>query len=517
MKKVSIFILICYSIWGCNPQIDITDAKACFSYNSSNQLTTDTLQFTNCSENSRTYLWSFGDGNFSEEATPKHNYSKPGIYTAKLIAKNEISSDTITENIEITKQIENPQEIKVCFNAISPRYLKGDTIYFLMGDKIKFENCSEKCSDYLWSFGDGIISKEVSPLHIYLLKGSYSIKLFAKNQTFSDSISRVIKIMDYTKVKACYNTDSPYYEKVDTIYYLLSNNPVNIQFNNCSENATSFLWSFDYIYGNSEATNPSKMYYTNVGSCKVSLIAKNLVSSDTIVKTLCFIYPLNANFSGLANKLKYNFKSDYNGVIESYNWDFGDGTFSTEAKPEHVYSSGGEYSVKLTVSNKYSTESLTKQVICTLFSFPLKIDIDNDNIYELTSGSFTIYGSKSGRSYYNIRPVNGIEISSEQNGYGCKLYENGATVEDSTFRGTGSLYLYYNEYWYSYVSGGGGFQYKGLLDMGPKYLAFRKKYGSIYKYGWIRISLKRPLMTYYGIVYGYSEPKEYNEFIIKDN
>jgi len=428
-RKISIYILILYSVLGCKPQIDIVpDAKACFSYDSINKLTIDTLMFTNCSENSETYLWSFGDGNYSKEATPKHNYSSPGLYTVKLIANNKNSSDSITQ---------------------------------------------------------------------------------------------IIKIMDYAKAKACFNTDSPYYEEGNSIYYLLKNNTASIQFNNCSENATSYLWHFGYyIYGNSEETNPSNIYYTTEGIYKVKLIANNLNSSDTIVKTLYFINSLRASFSVKSiDKFKMSFKS-YDFYIKNFNsyyWNFGDGTFSTETDPEHQYSSAGNYTVTLTISNKYETKSTTKQVICTLFNFPLSIDIDNDNVNELTTHEVILKVSKGGQDFKQIIPVNGLEISSVQNGYGCKLYENGATVEDSTFRSNGKLYLYYSDYWYNFSTGVfNGFEYNGLVGLGPKYLVFRKKYGSVYKYGWIRMSIPESGSYYNGIVYGYSAPKEYYHFIIDD-
>lgn len=43
--------------------------------------------------------------------------------------------------------------------------------------------------------------------------------------------------------------------------------------------------------------------------------------------------------------------SDPDGTIVSYQWDFGDGTGSSEANPAHVYNSAGNYTAKLTVTD----------------------------------------------------------------------------------------------------------------------------------------------------------------------
>lgn len=57
--------------------------------------------------------------------------------------------------------------------------------------------------------------------------------------------------------------------------------------------------------------------------------------------------------------------SDAGGSIDSYLWNFGDGTTSTEANPTHVYASSGTYGVTLTVTDNAgasSSTTLSKQV-----------------------------------------------------------------------------------------------------------------------------------------------------------
>jgi|GEM_PF-2345374 PKD repeat protein len=48
-----------------------------------------TAAFTNNSTNSTDYLWTFGDGNSSTEASPVHTYAASGNYTVVLVANND--------------------------------------------------------------------------------------------------------------------------------------------------------------------------------------------------------------------------------------------------------------------------------------------------------------------------------------------------------------------------------------------------------------------------------------------
>jgi hypothetical protein len=57
----------------------------------------------------------------------------------------------------------------------------------------------------------------------------------------------------------------------------------------------------------------------------------------------------------------YHFKDNSNGNINSWLWDFGDGTTSSEQNPLHQYASEGNYQICLTVSNTNSPDSCYDQ------------------------------------------------------------------------------------------------------------------------------------------------------------
>lgn len=45
--------------------------------------------------------------------------------------------------------------------------------------KVKFDNQSKKAETYLWDFGDGTTSQDISPTHKYITSGKYTVKLTA--------------------------------------------------------------------------------------------------------------------------------------------------------------------------------------------------------------------------------------------------------------------------------------------------------------------------------------------------
>jgi PKD repeat protein len=49
--------------------------------------------------------------------------------------------------------------------------------------------------------------------------------------------------------------------------------------------------------------------------------------------------------------------TDLSGNVTGWNWDFGDGASSTLQNPTHTYSTAGNYTVNLTVSNENGTDS----------------------------------------------------------------------------------------------------------------------------------------------------------------
>jgi len=93
-------------LMGCNPENIVNKPVANFDFNPKENIKiTDTIKFSNNSENSNLYLWDFGDGTISIIKEPNHVYESYGSFNVTLISTNESLSDTISKTITISEVI----------------------------------------------------------------------------------------------------------------------------------------------------------------------------------------------------------------------------------------------------------------------------------------------------------------------------------------------------------------------------------------------------------------------------
>ncbi|MCT4663996.1 MAG: PKD domain-containing protein [Flavobacteriales bacterium] len=67
--------------------------------------------------------------------------------------------------------------------------IKNDTI-------VELTNLSERSTTYQWNFGDGGISSDKAPVHVYQSSGNFDIQLIATKCNKSDTITKTITIQD---------------------------------------------------------------------------------------------------------------------------------------------------------------------------------------------------------------------------------------------------------------------------------------------------------------------------------
>ena len=112
-----------------------------------------------------TYLWDFGDGNTSEEASPVHTYPEtPAVYIVQLTTVDAAGCVATT----VTFVFAGPD----CYAIIIALPLEENPLSVAFGAV-----ASGNVVEWAWNFGDGNTSNEGAPVHTYAEAGTYEVTL----------------------------------------------------------------------------------------------------------------------------------------------------------------------------------------------------------------------------------------------------------------------------------------------------------------------------------------------------
>ncbi len=138
------------------------------------------VQFNNQSMYGLNYFWDFGDGNTSTESSPEHTFTDPGSFHVKLVVEGEGGLDSAFQTITVFHppiadfRVE-PEEVQLPYETV------------------KMINLSSLGATYEWDFGDGNMSFEFEPEHLYQQAGSYDISLTVGTNTYPQCFDTMVK------------------------------------------------------------------------------------------------------------------------------------------------------------------------------------------------------------------------------------------------------------------------------------------------------------------------------------
>ena len=211
-------------------------------------------------------------------------------------------------------------------------------------------------TSWSWDFGDGQTSDLPSPDHTYTATGTYSVTLTVENALGSDSATQVGAIL--------VDVIPPVADFSASVTGGLS--PLTVDFTDQSTGGPASAWLWDFGDGATSTLQHPSHTYTTSGFYSVSLFVSNAYGSDSLTSTgliaVDFIAPVAA-FSGTPTTAPSPFVVQFTdesagGVATSWSWTFGDGGSSSAQDPAHTYTIAGTYSVKLTASNAYGSDTL---------------------------------------------------------------------------------------------------------------------------------------------------------------
>jgi len=358
--------LIATSIFGCEDTarseiVVFPKPNSSFVPNNTAGCSPLTVTLQNNSTTGANYYWNYGDGEISDTTAAVHEHT---FY----------STSTATQNFEISLIAETEygcSDTSFFEVTVYPEVIANFTGSPLEGCsplQTNFVNQSFGASTYFWSFGDGSEAFVANP--------SY---LFANT---SDSLEEFNIQMIAQSGFGC--TDTAYGEvnvfpvpNIDMVVAGIEGCfPAEFTFANISDGAEIFAW--DYGDGNTSNSTDSLHQHTYVntsteienytitltGTSSFGCSASTELDIEVIPEIVADVAPP----PGGCSPYTAVFENNSTGALTHY-WDFGDGEFSEESNPTHIYDNNNAEDAVYTVT--YIAQSLWGCADSVSFDIPV--------------------------------------------------------------------------------------------------------------------------------------------------
>lgn len=370
----------------------VNEAKAEFNYTLLNNCVPIDVVFQDSSINPISWDWDFNNGFLSNSQNPTQQFINFPFDSVQL---------NITDNNGCVDSIK-----KAIVNNFNAKFIASDTI-LCAGTNITFNPVSEIVNSFQWDFGDGNISSDSVPSHIYQSPGFYDVKLIASDG--QGCIDTTI-LINYIEVK----------QVIADFSHISNGNcpPVVTSFTNLSSGASNYNWDFgDNL--NSTIENPAHSYTTG-GYYNVSLISSdNFGCADTLViNNLVYIpgpvldFDIDQVFG--CDSLTISITNNSSNT-SNYLYNFGDGATSNLQSPSYTYSNPGSYQISLVGEDSAGCQvAFTSSEIITVDVSPiLSYQISDTNLcigesFSITNNSIfsnTHQWTYASQTYNDISPT----------------------------------------------------------------------------------------------------------------
>lgn len=386
--------LVVTDVNGCRKVIEkdnITFPEAVFTVSDSIGCTPFNVSFSDASLNAFSWNWNFGDGTTSSLQNPQHTYTSKGSYTASAI---------ITDTYGCSDTLQIDSLIKVTSPVVNFTMTNSSGCAPVIAD---FQNQSIGTQTYLWDFGDGSISTQENPTHIYTIPGSYAVTLTAADAAGCSGTKTSNTIFTVPGPVAKFNFSTT-----------AGCAPVTIAFSDSSINASQYFWSFSD--GDSSKQISPLHTFSQAGTYQVTLIVNDASGCESI-----FTHPdlisiaetpvadFTISDSVVCVNVPVAFKNYTTGAT-NYHWDFGDGATSTTLHPKHPYSLPGTYTAKLLATNNSCVDSLIMSNVIHVVTLPTAaFTADVTEGCDPLTVTFTNQTSHIQNTTYNWNFGNGIQ------------------------------------------------------------------------------------------------------------
>jgi len=381
-----------------DPDIEVT---GCGNANSACKFTAKSA--TGKAQTGWIYLWTLtrpsGAALTGTGATFEPALTAPGNYTITLKVTKTVfdveASKQLTVGGSLCGPLPNSFDVTVGRDACSGTCAPGTTVNFF----ISYRGYSRQtCDVYEWTLPDGSKSAAETVSYQFNSPGTHTVSVRISN---SGTATPLVKTANVTVG----NTDNnPTCTAPTTASFTYTGSGSCSTGASCrttdtitfsARRGTSSLQSCDNVswnFGTATSTQRTPTHqFTTAGSYPVTLTVSNSLGSTDTTQTITILPPATGNC--LTAPAPSNFVIEYTGAqsacdninrancapgetisfrspnyfytvgsCDSFLWEFGDNTTSTERNPTHTFAGGRTYAVKLTVSNGAGSYPYTRNV-----------------------------------------------------------------------------------------------------------------------------------------------------------
>jgi len=299
-----------------------------------------TIAPVNTSTGAGTYLWDMGDGVSLLGPAPTHTYlNGTSVNLSRTITLIAMSAYGCADTAQWTVVV-HPSPSAAFTATPFIQQFPASTVTLV-------NNTGPGAWSHAWDFGDGASSPLQQPgQHVYTTWGQFTITLVVTDNVCSDTATQVVEITP----------------PLPTSSFIGSGEgcaPLTVQFTNTSLLAQGYQWNFG-DGGSSTADNPVYTW-TLPGTYTVSLTAfgpgnttNTAVHVDSIVVHPSAVAYFVIQPTSVIVPTEPVYLYNLSGNADSYLWNFGDGSTSTELNPIHQYTAPGSYDVLLIANNQWN-------------------------------------------------------------------------------------------------------------------------------------------------------------------
>ena len=302
------------------------------------------------------------------------------------------------------------------------------------GEKIVFTDVSSgEINAWSWDFGDGATASTQNPEHAYSAVGAYAVELVVSGPGGGASHRDTIEVLDVPRAAFRIEDDEL---GVGQVLALVEESVGQVD-----------SWEWEWGDGTSSQGRLSSHAYDQPGTYIVTLRVNGPGGSSAVVDTVeVFALPIASFSSGIRrgyDPLSVTFANASSGIIETWQWDFGDGSSSRDRTPSHTYTVPGTYTVSLTVSGPGGAHTSQQRDYIQVDGLPsapyASFEVQPLKGYVgLTPFSFTDYSSGDIATYsWNFGTAASVSQSTQRHPSGITFDQVGKWVVKLTVSGMG--------------------------------------------------------------------------------